>query len=125
VRLLQRAHRVEALRHCALKLGVRDVDLRIDHRDRHVGAPYQAVDAGNLQLVQDILRGISLGAAVAARGRRGIVGLLLQGIEVIRLRDGNELDVERTDDLSGAPPVGNAVSLSEPQQRIASYAKSA
>jgi hypothetical protein len=61
VRFLRRAHRVEALRHRALELGMRHVDLRIDHRDRHVGAAYRAVDVGNLELRQDVLRRVSLG----------------------------------------------------------------
>src|SRR5262252_8829328 len=51
VRLLRRANRVEALRHGALEVGMRDVDFRIDHRDRHVGAADQAVDVGNLELL--------------------------------------------------------------------------
>ena len=31
------------------------------HRDRHVGAAYQAVDIGNLELRQDVLRRVFLG----------------------------------------------------------------
>ena len=44
-----------------------------------------------------------------ARSRRRTARLLLQGVDVIRLRDRNELDgYERADDLGGTPPVGNA-----------------
>ena len=44
VRLLRRAHRVEALRHRALEIRMGGVDFRIDHRDRHVGASDHAVN---------------------------------------------------------------------------------
>ena len=108
VRFLRRAHRVEALRHCALEVGVRDVDFRIDHCDRHVGAANNAVDIGNLELLQHVLRGISL-RRVAARRWHWITRLLLQGVDVVRLRDCDELDGrKRGDDLGGAPSVGNA-----------------
>ena len=46
---------------------------------------------------------------VAARRWHWITRLLLQGVDVVRLRDCDELDGrERADDLGGAPSVGNA-----------------
>src|SRR5262249_56095863 len=71
VRLLRCASRVEALRHGILEIGMRDVDFGIDHGDRHVGAADQAVDVGNLELLQHVLRGISL-PRVPARCRHWI-----------------------------------------------------
>jgi hypothetical protein len=44
VRIFRRANRVEALRHRALEVRMRDVDFRIDHRDRHVGATDHAMN---------------------------------------------------------------------------------
>ena len=72
VRLFRRADRAEALRDHALEVGVGGVDFRIDHRDRDIGAADDAVDVGDLELLQDVLRGVTLLAGVAARGRRGI-----------------------------------------------------
>ncbi len=59
MRLLRRAHCIEALRHRALEIGVSSVDFRIDHRDRHIGALGYPVDVGNLELLQGVLRGIA------------------------------------------------------------------
>ena len=66
VRLVRRAHRVVALRHRSLEIGVGGVDLRIDHRDRHVGAFDHAVHVGEAELLQDVLRGVA-GLTLAAR----------------------------------------------------------
>ena len=108
VGLLRGARRVEALRHRAFEVGVSDVDLRIDHRDRHIGATDHAVNIGNLELLQHVLRGVSL-RRVAARRWHWITRLLLQGVDVVRLRDCDELDGrKRGDDLGRAPSVGNA-----------------
>ena len=108
VGLLRGARRVEALRHRALEVRMRDVDFRIDHRDRHVGATDHAVNLGDLELLQHVLRGISL-RRVAARRWHWITRLLLQGVDVVRLRDCDELDGRKCgDDLGGAPSVGNA-----------------
>ena len=64
------------------------------------------MNIGNLELLQDVLRGVSL-RRVAARA--GMERLLLQGVDVIGLRDRDELDGrERGDDLGRAPSVGNA-----------------
>jgi hypothetical protein len=64
------------------------------------------VDVGNLELLQHVLYGISLRGTVPPRGGRGIVGLLLQGIDVVRLRDRNELDGrERAADSAGLFPL--------------------
>jgi hypothetical protein len=107
VRILGRANCVEALRHHALEVRMRDIDFRIDHRDRDIGATDHAVDVGNLELLQHVLRGIALWFAIGPRG--GIVPLLLQGVEVVRLRHSDELDgCERANDFGGAPPVGDA-----------------
>jgi hypothetical protein len=38
------AHRAEPLRHHADKVGMGDIDFRIDHRDRDIGAPGHAVN---------------------------------------------------------------------------------
>jgi hypothetical protein len=32
---------------------------RIDHRDRDIGAPDHAVNIGHLELLQDVLRGVT------------------------------------------------------------------
>src|SRR3954453_20895444 len=109
MRLLRRAHCIEALRHRALEIGVSSVDFRIDHRDRHIGALGYPVDVGNLELLQDVLRGIAWLSSIAARRWRASSRFLLQGIHVIWLRDRDQLDgSERPDDLNGAPPVADA-----------------
>ena len=65
------AHRVEALRHHAVEIGMGDVDLRIDHRDRDIGAPDHAVNVQHLSFSQDVLRGVALLLGrIAPRRRR-------------------------------------------------------
>ena len=66
VRLLRRADGAEALGDDALQIGMRRVDLRIDDRDRDIGAPDHAVDVGELELLQNVLRGVAFRAAVVA-----------------------------------------------------------
>ena len=60
VRLVRCARSVVALRHRSFEIGVGGVDLRIDHRDRHVGAFDDAVHVGEAELLQDVLRGVAL-----------------------------------------------------------------
>jgi hypothetical protein len=45
---------------------MRSVDLRIDDRDRDIGAPDDAVDVGDLELLQNVLRGVALRPGVVA-----------------------------------------------------------
>ncbi len=73
------------------RVGVGGVDLRIDHRDRDVGAAHDAVYVGDLQLLEDVLRGVAGGAGVAARRRRR-VALLRQLVDVVGLRHPDDLD---------------------------------
>ena len=103
VRLFRRADRAEALRHHALEVGMRGVDFRIDHRDRDIGAADHAVDVGDLELLEDVLRGVALLAGVAARGRRWIGRLLLQVVDVVRLHDRGDAGHSRA---RGWPPAG-------------------
>ena len=95
VRLLRcAAHRAEALRHHADEVGMGDVDLRIDHRDRDIGAPDHAVNVQHLELLEDVLRGVALLLAGIAPRRRGLVGgRLLQGVDVVRLHDRGHADI--------------------------------
>jgi hypothetical protein len=94
VRLFRCAsHRAETLRDHADEIGVSDVDFRIDHRDRDIGAPDHAVNIGHLELLQDVLRGVALLAGIAPRRRRLVGGRLLQGVDVVRLRDRGNSDI--------------------------------
>ena len=68
---------------------MRGVDLGIDHGDHDIVAPDHAVNVGDLELLQDVLRRVPLRAV---RGGRGFLGLLLQAVDVVRLRDRDELD---------------------------------
>jgi hypothetical protein len=47
-------------------------------------------------------------AGISARGGRSLTALLLQRVNVVRLRDRHELDRERADDLGRTSPVGDA-----------------
>ena len=59
VRLVRRAHRVEALCHRAFEIRVGGVDLEVDHRNRHIGAADHAVHVNEAELLQDVLRGVA------------------------------------------------------------------
>jgi hypothetical protein len=68
-----------------------------------------AVDVGDFQLLQDVLRGVALWTGLAARGGRGIVALLVEPEDVLRLYDREELDSrKRLDDLLDGSAVGEA-----------------
>ena len=103
------AHRAEALRHHADEVGMGDVDFRIDHRDRDIGAPDHAVNVQHLELLQDVLRGVALLAGIAPRRRRLVGGRLLQGVDVVRLHDRGHPDIRhRLDRRRRGPAVGDA-----------------
>src|SRR5262245_44614353 len=107
MRLLWRADRAEALGDHAFQIGMRGVDLRIDHRDQDVVAPDHAVHVGNLELLQNVLRGVALWAGVAARGRGGV--LLVRPKDVDRLHHGEQLDAgKRLEDVAQVAAVGDA-----------------
>ena len=86
------SHRAEALRDHADELGMGEIDLRIDHRDRDIGAPDHAVDVQHLELLEDILRGVALLLGRIAPRRRGLLGLV-QCVDVVRLHDRGHADI--------------------------------
>ena len=53
----------------AFEVGVTGIDLRIDHRDWDIGALDSAVDVGEPQLAQDVLRGVAFRVLGGAGGR--------------------------------------------------------
>ena len=102
-----------ALKRCADhadQIGMGHIDFRIDHRDRDVGAPDHAVNVQDLELLENVLRGVALLTGIAARCRRLVGGRhLFQRVHVVRLRDGHELDGrQRADDVRRRPAVGDA-----------------
>ena len=106
VRRFLRADRAEALCDHALQVGMCRVDLRVHHRDRNVGASDQAVNVGELELLQDVLRGIALLGGIAARCG---LGLLVRQEEVVRLHQRVDLGGrEQLDDLPHRLAVGDA-----------------
>ena len=108
VRLLRRADGAELLRDHALQIGVGGIDLRVDDRDRYIGAPDHAVNVGDLQLLQDVLRGVAFRTRISARGGRSLAAwLLLCPVRVLRLRDRDELDSrQRPDDVLDGSALG-------------------
>ena len=104
-----RLHRAEALRDHADEVGMGEIDLRIDHRDRDIGAPDHAVNVQHLELLEDVLRGVALLLGRIAPRRRGLLGAsLVQCVDVVRLRDRGHPDVpERSDRGRRSPAVGD------------------
>ena len=108
VRLLRCAsHRAEALRRHPDEIGMGEIDLRIDHRDRDVGASDHAVDVQHLELLEDVLRGVALLLGRIAPRRRRLLGAgLVEVVDVLRLRHRDHLHCrQRADDLSGGAAV--------------------
>jgi hypothetical protein len=67
------------------------------------------MNVGNLELLQDVLRSVALWTGLAAQGGRGVVALLLEPEDVVRLRDRDQLDgPERLEDVPGGAAVGDA-----------------
>jgi hypothetical protein len=65
------------------------------------------VHVGKAEFLQDILRGVALQGRIAARRRCEIRGV--QGVEVVRLRDRDQVDRgERPDDLGRGLADANA-----------------
>jgi hypothetical protein len=82
---------------------------RSDYRDRDIGPSGQAMNVGDLELLENVLGGVALLAGVAARRRCRIAGLLLQGVDVVRLHDRGHPDIgKRLDGLRRGSAVGDA-----------------
>ena len=101
-----------ALKRCATtpdEVGMGGIDLRIDHRDRDVGAPDHAVNVQHVELLQDVLRGVALLLGRIAPRRRRLLGAgLVQAVDVVRLHDRGHADIRhRLDRGRRGPAVGD------------------
>ena len=93
-----------ALKRCAItpsRSGCGGIDFRIDHRDRDIGAADDAVDVGNLELLQDVLRGVALWPGSPREAGAGSAALLLQGVDVVPAVSPRRAGRRRA---SGSPP---------------------
>jgi hypothetical protein len=108
VRLVAAADGVELAGDGAVEIGMSGVDLGIDDGDQHVGAGRDFVDLGQPQLAHDVLPGIAARHRRRRGDRRRSEGVLLQPVDVVRLRDADVLGLELADDVGDRPSIVDA-----------------